>query len=219
MKTINLSILLLLNIFSTSITIPQSAKISSPFVSVNVGGFITTHEDFSKVYDSNLGFVFGGGAGLPLEKNWCLYGKVTYFSKTGVPVIYSYNYQNWHIVSTNERKEGTATFKQWIINGGFQYNEFLSEDFTLGINGGITFAIISEQERNSSGSVLSSTDGTSAFGFFIGLALERNFQDSPISAFIEAQYNYAIHDILSGNYGGVNLSLGLRYYFKDRKIS
>ena len=201
--------------------ISQTTELRSAFVSANLGGFVALREGFSKVYDSNIGFAFGAGLGLPLSTRMYLYGKATYFSKTGVPVIYTYTYQNGNLVSVTETRDGTASFKQWIINGGLQYNVFLSEEYALPINGGVTYTRISEEQRSSSGSVSSSTDGTGILGFFAGVGLERNFQDSPFSLFSEIQYNYSRRDILTqvGNYGGWNLTLGFRYYFEYRRRS
>jgi hypothetical protein len=211
----------LLIILSASPAVSQTVEQRSAFVSANLGGFVALREDFSKVYDSNLGFAFGGGLGLPLSSRMYLYGKATYFFKTGVPVIYTYTYQDGNLVSITERRDGTASFKQWIINGGLQYNVFLSEDYTFPINGGITYTRISEEQRSSSGSLSSSIDGTGILGLFGGVGVERNFQDSPFSVFAETQYNYSRRDILTavGNYGGWNLTLGVRYYFKDRRRS
>jgi hypothetical protein len=206
-------------LLSQSAVLSQTAELRSAFVSANVGVFVTANANFSKVYDSKAGFVFGGGIGLPLSTRAYLYGKVTYFSKSGVPVIYTYTYQNGNLVSITETKGGTATFKQWIFNGGIQYNIFLSEDFTLGITGGIAYSRFSEEQRSPASSLTSTIDGTGVFGFFGGIGIEKNFQGSPFSVFAEAQYNYSRRDLVGvvGDYGGLNLDLGIRYYFKDRR--
>jgi hypothetical protein len=198
----------------------QTQEFKSPFVSGNLGCFVTSLKDFSKVYDSNIGFAFGGGVGLPLSSRTYLYGKATYFLKSGVPVIYTYSYQNGTIVSVTESRDGgTATFHQWIFNGGIHYNFFLSEEFTLGVDGGLTYAKISETMQSATATLSSTLDAAGALGFFAGLGLERNFSQSPFTVFAEAQYNYIRHDILTavGNYGGANLTFGLRYYFKERR--
>lgn len=189
---------LLLTFFSISSVMSQGVEQPKAFISASLGGFITERENFSKVYYSNLGLVFGAGLGLPLSNRMYLYGKVTYFSKTGVPVIYTYNYdQSGSLVSVKETEDGTAEYKQWIINGGLQYNVTLSEDFALDINSGITYTWLSEHQQSSNGSVGSSVEGTGVLGFFGGIAIEKNFRESPFSTFAETQYNYSRRSIVN----------------------
>jgi hypothetical protein len=163
--------------------------------------------------------VFGAGFGLPISTRAYLYGKATYFAKNGVPVIYTYNYQNGNLVSITETKDGTASFKEWIINAGIQYNMFLSDDFTFSINGGIVYALLSEERRSSSGAASLNISAVGVLGFFGGMALEKNFHGSPFSVYVEPQYNYSRRHIVGvlGDYGGLNLDLGIRYYFQDRR--
>ncbi len=198
----------------------QETDYRSPFISANLGGFVSSLKDFGKVYDSNLGFAFGAGVGLPLSSRTYIYGKASYFTKSGVPVLYTYTYQNGTLINVSETKtDGTASFHQWIINGGIQYNFFLSEDFALGLNGGLTYTKVSETYTGSSAAVTSTLDASGLVGYFAGLAVERNFSESPLSVFAEAQFNFVQHDILAaaGNYGGANFTLGLRYYFREHR--
>jgi hypothetical protein len=148
-----------------------------------------------------------------------LYGKATHFSKTGVPIISTFNYEGGRLVSITETRNGTAKFKEWIFNGGLQYNLFPSEDFTLGVMGGVSYSKIFEEQRSTNGSVSSGFEGAGIIGMFVGLGLERNFQTSPFTVFSEAQYNYSFLRFLGlGEYGGLNLSLGIRYHFGERRI-
>ena len=220
MRYASLLSLLLAATFVENTAMAQTSEPRSPFISAHLGGFVTSLDGFDKVYDTNIGFVFGAGVGLPVSTRMYFYGKATYFAKSGVPVITTYSYQNGTFVSVAETRDGIATFRQWIFNGGMQYNIFLSEDYTLGISGGITYSRIAEDQRNSTGTVSSSISST-GFDFFGGLAAERNFAESPCSVFLETQFNYTRREIfiLVGDYGGVNLSLGIRYYFKERRRS
>jgi hypothetical protein len=54
-------------------------------------------------------------------------------------------------------------------------------------------------------------------GLFLGLGLEKRFQDGPIAILAEGQYNLTEGGLIAalGNCGGTNLSLGLRYYIAD----
>jgi hypothetical protein len=208
------------SIFLVSLqAISQTVGLRSPFISGNIGVFITAVDSFDKVYDSHAGFAFGGGVGLPISTRTYLYGKMTRFTKSGVPVIYTYHFQGGALIDVTESREGVATFKQWIFNLGLQYNLFLSEEFTLGIIGGGTYGRVSEEQRRANGSIVFGIEGATLFGFFGGIAMERNFRQSPVSVFLESQYNYSRRDLVNflGNYGGTNLTLGIRYYFSERR--
>ena len=213
-------ILFLLMFSISTIIFPQNNNLKSVFFSAHSGIFLTSIENFDKTYDSNLGLVYGLGIGLPLSTRSYIYGRATLFSKTGTPLIQTYDFVNGTLVLVSETRDGTASFTQWIINGGFLYNFFLDPDWTLGLNGGITYSIVSEEQKNNSGAVRLSVDGSGVFGFFVGAVLEKNFDQSPISIFFEPQFNFMRSDVLNytDNYGGLNLNLGLRYYFKERRI-
>ena len=201
------------------VALSQTAEPPSGFISANAGGFLSAKKDFDKAYNSPLGFAFGGAFGLPLSAQTYLYGKVTYFSKTGVPPIYTLGLQNGTLVETTATGSGTATFRQWIINFGGLENINLTKELALGINGGLTYSLFSEEYRLSgSSSVLTST-GKGLLGIFAGVDLENRFADSPISVFAEAQYDYAwpFISFVIGDYGGLNLTAGIRYYFKDSR--
>lgn len=211
-------ILLLCSAFVATL-LAQESNVKSAFISANLGGFIIAHNDFEKVYDSKFGFAPGISLGFPLSSKLYLLGKATYFSKSGVPVIATYSYDTtagW--VKTTERKEGTASFREWLINVGLHYNIFLTESYTLGIHGGAVFTFLSE-EQNTPASGSSTLEGSGMLGYFGGVSIERDFEDSPFTLFAETEYNLSRNDIKSfvGDYGGLNLTVGVRYYFKDRR--
>lgn len=197
----------------------QDINVKSAFVSVNVGGFLIANNGFEKVYDSKLGFAPGISLGLPLSTHMYLCGKATYFFKNGVPVVstYSYSFQDSTWTKISERKEGTARFREWIFNAGLLYNFFLSKEYTLGINGGATLINLYEN-RESANSGSSTLTGGGLLGYFGGAVLERNFENSPFTAFAEVQYNFSRNAIKAfvGDYGGLNLTAGVRYYFKKQ---
>ena len=207
---------LAIQFLSTNHVEAQERKLESAFVSANLGGFITARDGFENVYDSKFGVVPGVSLGLPLSSRMYLYGKATYFAKNGIPVVTTISFDSTGAVSTvSERKDGTAIFRQWIFNAGLYHNMFLSKEYTLGVNGGATITTFHEDQK-SSGGISSASDGVGFLGYFAGLSLERNFENSPFSVFAETQYNYSSTPFI-GNYGGVNLTLGVRYYFKDRR--
>jgi len=215
-----IQIIIVFTIICSTLIYSQDQNFKTAFLSVHSGIFLTSIEDFDKTYDSQFGLVYGLGAGLPLSTRLYIYGKATLFSKSGTPVIKTYNFVNGTPVLVSETREGSANFTQWIINGGFLYNFFLSQDWTLGINAGITYSRVSEEQKNNSGTISSSVDGSGIFGFFTGALIEKNFSESNFSVFIEPQFNYTRSDILKyvGNYGGLNINIGARYYFKERRL-
>jgi hypothetical protein len=189
------------------------------YVSGNVGGFISANKYFSKTYDSDFGFAFGAGFGVPILNDLYICGNVTYFTKNGIPWLSTYD-QNGHLVPTIRVDNGTSTFRQWIVNGGLQYNYLVLEQFLFSVSGGITYSAITEKATININNVTDvSQSGSGILGYYLGLGIERSFSNSSLSAFAEAQYNFSRDDIfnLIGNYGGANLSLGIRYYFNDRR--
>jgi hypothetical protein len=199
----------------------QTQDIKSAFVSFIGGGTITELQDFDKVYDSKYGISYGLGLGLPLSTKLFIYGKATYFSKSGVPVVYTLNYDppshSW--IKSNERKDGTASYKQWFFNAGLVYKFELSEEYNISVVGGATITKINEVKNNLNGTVSSNAVGLGFLGYFGGVGVEKRFLDTPLSIVAEMQQNFSRKSILNlhGNYGATNLNLGLRYYFNDRR--
>lgn len=197
----------------------QNNNLRTPFLSIHTGVFLSSINDFDKTYDSKIGFVYGFGGALPLSSRSYLYGKATIFKKTGTGLITHYGFINgaWVLYET---KDGTAKYTQWIINVGYLYNIFLSPDITLGINGGLTYMNISEQQNDITGSITSTPKGTAAVGIFGGIDIEKNFAESPISLFFDTQYNLSKGNIIFmlGNYNGLNMNIGAKYYFKERRV-
>ncbi len=90
----------------------------------------------------------------------------------------------------------------------------------MGINGGITYSNFTENINDSNGINRATRKGNGIFGFFIGTLLEKSFQNIPFTIFLETQYNFIRYDILGivSNYGGLNLNVGGKYYFGNRKM-
>jgi hypothetical protein len=92
----------------------------------------------------------------------------------------------------------------------------LSNKYTLEVNGGTTITTFHE-DQESPGAISSTSEWAGLLGCFGGLSFKRNFENSPFSAFAETQYDYSSSPFI-GNYGGINFTLGIRYYFKDRRL-
>lgn len=211
-------ILLLSLIFISSIY-AQQTNFKSAFISANLGIYDVAQSQFDQVYNSNIGFMPGISLGLPISTRTYVYCKASYFSKEGVPVIYSYELQNGNFVLSSESREGTAKFREWLFNAGLLYNIFLSEEYTLGVNGGIVLASIYEDKEVPTDSYPLTSSGGGLLGVFGGVSLERNFDNSPFSIIGEIQYDFSRSDILSaaGNNGGLNVNIGGRFYFHERR--
>jgi hypothetical protein len=205
--------------FPLSQLLSQTQEATSAFISANAGGFISSREDFERTYNSRLGVAFGGGLGLPVSPDAFLYLKATYFSKTGTPLITTIVLQNGTFIPTESPGSGTITFKQWIFNVGALQNFTISKGLNLGVNGGMTFSTFSEVAKDAAGSTTESSTGKGLLGLFAGVDLEERIGDGPLRVFAESQYNFAwpIISSLIGNYGGINLTAGIRYFFKDSR--
>lgn len=210
-----ITVLLLSNISNYS----QSKVMDGFSVSLHSGVFRTSSENFDETYESPFGLVYGLGIGIPISSKSYLYGKATFFSKNGVPLRKTYEFIDGNPVLVSEVKEGSAEFRQWIINGGYQHNFLLGNDFVLGINGGITYTTISEEYKDDAEQIKYSMNGYGMFGFFIGSVLEKSFTNLPFTIFFEPQFNFSRNDIIgiTKNYSGFNINIGCRYYLGERK--
>ena len=217
----------LILIFSNTLIYSQEINGKSGFLSLNSGTFVSSINQFPKTYDSRFGFIDGLEVALANTERIYFFLKVSYFTKSGTPVTNDFDYSNGSSIFVKVVKEGSAKFTQLLINEGFIYNFFLGSDLTLGLNGGITFSFVSEEFKNVWGDTYYSTDASGMFGAFIGVSLEKKFNNSHFSIFLEPQYNYLKSNLLIinyttnntyvGNYGGLNLSAGIRCYFKEIK--
>ncbi|MDR3668825.1 MAG: hypothetical protein P4L35_18475 [Ignavibacteriaceae bacterium] len=197
----------------------QQHEVKSVFVSANLGIYNIADDNFSKVYDSNMGFAPAISLGLPLSTRTYIYAKASYFIKNGVPYTSTYSLVNGQFVLTSEKREGTATFRELILNTGLLTKIFLSLDYTLGLDGGLTFVSQIEKSSNPSGTLKTTISEDGLMGFFVGCMIERNFGSSPFSLTGDIQYNLSIRSVLGlQNNGGVKADIGLRYYFKERRL-
>lgn len=161
-----------------------------------------------------VSFAFGGSFGIPLAKNLFLYTRSSYSSKSNFQSFYNTSYFSGSFQLSDEFTEVNSSFSQLLFNSGLLYNISLSEEFVLGINGGVTFMVVNQEARLRTGTVVSSIENENIWGAFGGLILEKNWDDSDVSTFFEAQYNYARSDAFyrSNALSAMNYSVGVRYY-------
>jgi len=165
-------------------------------------------------------FTFGGSFGIPVPfvKNLFLYARTSYTSQSNFQSFYNTSYLNNTVQLSEDFTEVNSSFSQLILNGGLLYNFILSEEFVLGINGGLTFMVINQEARLRTGRVISSIDNERIWGAFGGLIAEKRWDESNFTTFAEAQYNYAESDAFyrPGALSSMNYTFGVRYYFAGR---
>lgn len=216
MKKIIITIFLLF----ISVTTIAQMKINthSPFISGMAG--VASINLSGSDGQNPLSFAFGGSFGVPVPfiKNLFLYGRTSYTSQSNFQSFYSTSYLNGSVQLSDAFTEVNSSFSQLILNGGLLYNFILSEEFVLGINGGLSFMVVNQEARLRTGRVISSIDNENIWGAFGGLIAEKRLDDSNFSTFAEAQYNYAESDASyrPGALSTMNYTFGVRYYLAGR---
>ena len=165
-------------------------------------------------------FVFGGSIGIPVPfiNNLYLYARTAYTSQSNFQSFYNTSYLNQNVHFSNEFVEVNSTFTQLILNGGLLYNFLVTDEFTLGVNGGLTYMIVNQEARLRTGVVISSVENENIWGAFGGVIGEKRWDDSNFSTFLEVQYNYAESDAVyrPGSLSAMNYTFGARYYLAGR---
>lgn len=165
-------------------------------------------------------FVVGGSIGIPLPviKNLYLYARTAYTSQSNFQSFYNTSYLNYNVQFSNEFVEVNSTFTQLILNGGLLYNFLVTDEFTFGVNGGLTFMVVNQEARLRTGVVISSIENENIWGAFGGVIGEKRWEDSNVSTFVEIQYNYAESDAVyrPGSLSAMNYTFGARYYLTGR---
>ena len=165
-----------------------------------------------------VSFAFGGSFGIPLTKNLFLYTRSSYTSKSNFQSYYNTSYLTGNFQLSDEFTEVNSSFSQLLFNSGLLYHIPLSEEFALGVNGGLTFMVVNQDARLKNGTVVSSIDNENIWGAFGGLIVEKGWKDSDVTTFVEAQYNYARSDALyrTKALNAMNYSFGVRYYLTGK---
>jgi len=212
-----LTILFICIIFSIVNIFPQSRiEHSSAFISGMVG---TAKVSLSGNGQQNpTALAFGGSFGIPITKNLYLYTRSSYTSKSNFQSFYNTAFLNSSLSLTEEFVQANSSFSQLLINGGLLYNIRISEEFVLGLNGGLTFMVLNQEAKLRTGQIVSSIDNENIWGAFTGVIVEKSWEDSDVTTFFEAQYNYAESDALyrSDALNVMNYTFGIRYYLSGR---
>jgi len=212
-----LTILFICTFFSIVNVFPQNRiEHSSAFISGMVG---TAKISLSGKGEQNpSALAFGGSFGIPITKNLYLYTRSSYTSKSNFQSFYNTAYLNSSLSLTEDFVQANSSFSQLLINGGLLYNIRISEEFVLGLNGGLTFMVLNQEAKLRTGQVISSIDNENIWGAFTGVIVEKSWEDSDVTTFFEAQYNYAESDALyrSDALNVMNYTFGIRYYLSGR---
>ncbi len=196
-------------ILVTCTSLAQQSHQEVGYISIHGGAFASSLEGFHDIYGSTPPLDFGAGFAIPFFHHIGVCGDATYVSKNGT---YNWPLPNW---------PGPAEYKQWILNGGIQYELILSEVYGFDLTAGVAFTAASEEYRTRGGvtryggfpGVASGSD--KSIGYFAGFAFQRRLELTPLALFVAGQYISAPMTILrsEGNYGGITISAGIRYLF------
>jgi hypothetical protein len=196
-----------------SLALPAYAQMNEgAFISGSLGASVGGGSANPYLKNSGTSVLLSTSFGVPLFDRFMFYSRFTYQLKSGYTA--NENISGSGITTINQLTEVNGTFSQLIFNGGLQYNIYLAEDITMGVNGGLTYALVNHKASLPNGTVLQKLDNEGIFGAFTGVSLEKSFEDSNVSLFGEAQYNYAKKDVVyfRDKFSGANFTVGGRFY-------
>ena len=196
----------------------QKMSKKSAFISGLVGAAQISNS--SNGNESPLALAFGGSFGYPLIKNLYLYTRSSYTTKSNFQSYYNTSYLSGQYQISDQFTKVTSSFSQLLFNGGLLYSFNLSDEFALGVSGGVTYSVVNQEAKLFGGHVVSSVDNETIWGYFGGMMVEKSWEESNASTFIEAQYNYAASDAPyhANALNNLNFTFGVRYYLSGRSF-
>ena len=217
MKTLFFMLTILVLFLFTEVP-AQSFHKKSAFVSGLVGAASLNNSGINE--RNSFALTFGGSFGIPVTKNLFLYTRTSYTSKSNFQSYYNTSYLTPQFQYSDQLSLVNSSFSQLLINTGLLYNFYLSQFFALGVSGGVTFAVLNQDAALVGGHVISKVDNETIWGAFGGLMAEKGWEDSNITTFAEAQYNYARSDASyhSNALNRMNFTFGIRYYLDRRSF-
>ena len=217
MKTLFFTLTILVLFLFTEVP-AQSFHKKSAFVSGLVGAASLNNSGINE--RNSFALTFGGSFGIPVTKNLFLYTRTSYTSKSNFQSYYNTSYLTSQFQYSDQLSLVNSSFSQLLINTGLLYNFYLSQFFALGVSGGVTFAVLNQDAALVGGHVISKVDNETIWGAFGGLMAEKGWEDSNITTFAEAQYNYARSDASyhSNALNRMNFTFGVRYYLDRRSF-
>ena len=217
-----MKIAVIIILFFISILLNQSSAQDINHTSVFISGLVGAAQVNNSGIRNNdaLAMAFGGSFGLPLAKNLFFYTRAAYTSKSNFQSYYNSSYFTSQFQLSDQFEEVNSSFSQLLLNTGLLYNILLSEEFTLGVSGGITFSVLNQEAKLIGGDVVSRIDNETVWGYFGGMMIEKYWGDKNVTTFIEAQYNYAKSDASfhANALNTTNFAFGVRYYLSNRSF-
>ncbi len=170
--------------------------------------------------ESPFALALGGSFGFPVTKNLYIYTRGAYTTKSNFQSFYNTSHLSGQYQISDQFIEVNSSFSQLLFNGGLLYSFNLSDEFALGVSGGVTFSVVNQEAKLLGGHVVSSIDNETIWGYFGGMMVEKSWEDSNASTFIEAQYNYAVSDAPyhATALNKLNFTFGVRYYLSRRSF-
>jgi hypothetical protein len=196
----------------------QKFRKKSAFVSGLVGAAQISNS--SNGNESPVSLALGGSFGYPVTKNLYLYSRGTYTTKSNFQSFYNTSHLSGQYQLSDQFVEVNSSFSQLLFNGGLLYSFNLSDEFAIGVSGGVTFSVVNQEAKLIGGHVVSSIDNEAIWGYFGGVMVEKGWEDSNASTFIEAQYNYAVSDAPyhASALNNLNFTFGVRYFLSRRSF-
>ncbi len=182
------------------------------FISGSFGGFAGSSNQLRLRNTPSI--VLSTGLGIPLIEKVYFYTKLSYISRSNYTAQEQFNTIGPDLNTISQMIEADASFSQLLFNGGLQYNIYISDDVTLGLNSGLTYVLVNHKAALPNGTILQRLDNEGVFGYFGGVNVEKFFDDSNFSMFGEAQYNYAKKNMIyfRDKFSGMNFTFGGRFY-------
>lgn len=183
------------------------------FISGSFGGFAGSASNQLRLRNTPS-IVLSTGVGIPVFHRLYLYTKLSYISRSNYTAQEQFNTVGPNLQTVSEIIEADASFSQLLFNGGLQYNIYVTDDITLGVNSGLTYVLVNHKAALPNGTILQQLDNTGVFGLFGGINVEKFFEDSNVSLYGEAQYNYAKKNMIyfRDKFSGMNFTFGARLY-------
>jgi hypothetical protein len=215
MKCFTILILLLVLLQFTDVE-AQGINKKSSFISGLVGAAQVSNSSTSR--EGSVALTFGGSFGFPITKNLYIYTRGSYSSKSNFQSYYNTAHLTTQFQLSDQFVEVNSSFNQLLLNAGLLYTFYLSKEFSLGVSGGISFAVVNQEAQLIGGHVISSIDNEAIWGYFGGLMIEKGWEETNVTTFAEAQYNYAQSDAPyhTSALNAVNFTFGVRYYLNRR---
>jgi len=196
----------------------QTLKKKSSFISGLVGAAQVSNSGNSRT--GSVALTFGGSYGFPITKNLYIYTRGSYSSKSNFQSYYNTSYLTTQFQLSDQFVEANSSFNQLLLNAGLLYTFNVSKEFSLGVSGGVSFAVVNQEAQLIGGHVLSSIDNEAIWGYFGGLMVEKAWEETNVTTFAEAQYNFAQSDAPyhASALNTVNFTFGVRYYIDRRSF-